>query len=49
MSNFLPLVEGRTKNGDVLKKIFKPEEEPVRGGRRNSVMKRFFFALLQKY
>jgi hypothetical protein len=28
--------------------IFGPEKEPIRGGRRNSIMKRFF-ALLQKY
>jgi hypothetical protein len=36
------------RRGGVLKKIFEPEKEPVRGGRRNSIMKRFF-ALLQKY
>lgn len=42
MSNFLSHVEGRTKNGGVLKKIFRPEKESIRGGRRNSIIKRFF-------
>jgi hypothetical protein len=37
-----PLVEGRAKNGGVLKKIFGLEREPVRRGRRNSIMKSFF-------
>jgi hypothetical protein len=46
--NFLPLVEGRTKKGGMLKKIFGPEKEPIKGGWRNAVMKRFF-AILQKY
>jgi len=47
MYKFLPLVEGKTKNRGLLNKIF-GTEKPVRGGRRNSIIKRFF-ALLQKY
>jgi len=48
MSNFLSHVEGRTENGDVVKEIYRPEKESVSGGRRNSIIKRFF-VLLWKY
>jgi len=41
MSNILPHVEGRTKSLVVLKKAIRPEKEPARGGRINSIMKRF--------